>query len=317
MALKSIRNIKNKITNMAEGENLGDAKANPDDYQEGILGYEFDYQPKNNTKIKRPKSISEEDYEEEEDYVTPKKAKKEKVVKEIQSTRPNKMSSKVDKINKNKSDKAISEQMTTEGLIEGYKDILSMLGIKELLDLNTDFTSEDLDYVEFTQTQPLGFDFDEVTDFISRIKYNLYKYEAALRQRNLEIKKLASEVKRVEEKMIAQNQAKELERMIGGMTEEERLIEENMDLKVQINEVKRTLRNLEINSGSNKELMKRIEALEIENDILKQANNNQTKPVITKHTTPKLPSVSLDDDDINDVDLFTDMLDDIGGLYDE
>ena len=133
--------------------------------------------------------------------------------------------------------------------------------IKEHLEVDVDFKSDELDYVEFTQTQPLGFDFDEVTHFISLTKYTMHNLEKALKQRERDIVKVASQVKRVEQKMIEANQAKEMERMIGGMTEEERLIEENMELKVTINELNRKLANGADNENIIKDLKSQVEVL--------------------------------------------------------
>lgn len=184
--------------------------------------------------------------------------------------------------------------------VEGYKDVLKLLNVKEQLEVDVEFTSEDLDYVEFTQTQPIGFDFDEVTDFISRAKYSMHKLEAALKHREKDIVKIASEVKRIEQKMIDNNHAKELERMIGGMTEEEKLIQENMELKVEINELKTRLKGDMRNSKLIKDLNKQIEILQSENKILKM---NKSLPYETEKT--------------NNEDMFDDMLDEIGGLYNE
>lgn len=273
-----LKKIKDKITNIAEGEILGDAAVNPEDIEDNNfrdfeISYETEDKPQKIKKKKTPKDIKRKEVREK-----PPITKKE--------SRGNK--------------KAISSELPNDGLIDGYQDILNLLGIKPSLNLNLEFTSEDLDYVEFTQTQPLGFDFDEVTDFISRVKYNLYKQEAALRQRESDIKRLASEVKKVEERMIAQNQAKELERMVGGMTEEERLIEENMDLKVQVNELTRQLKNGD--KDITNALKKEIEALKAENDILKMTGKSS------------LPKVDFDDEED---DMFSDMLEEIGGLYED
>lgn len=202
--------------------------------------------------------------------------------------------------------------------IDGYGDVLSILGIKETIELDVDFRSDQLDYIEFTQTRPLGFDFDEVTDFISRAKYTMHKLETALSQRDRDIVRVASEVKKVEQKMIEKNQEKELERMIGGMTEEERLIEENMDLKVQVNELKSKLISSSNNSKEIDELNRQIDALRVENDILKLNTMNVSNP------SSKLPAMNLFNNNGDDKgqqehsdDPFSEMLDDIGGLYDE
>lgn len=305
----ALRNIKDKIASITEGENLGSAKTGSD--------YLDEYE-----KIKHEPKVKKENKAPNKKEIKQKVEKPSKPSKLSKLSKPSKLDkvedTKIDSVRKpnvkKNDDKVVDVEIKTDDLIDGYKDIISMLGIKEFLTLNLDFTSQDLDYVEFTQTQPLGFDFDEVTDFISRIKYNLYKLESALRQRDSDIKRLASEVKRVEEKMIAINQQKELDRMIGGMTEEERLIEENMDLKVQLNEVKRSLVSSERESEANSNLMKRIEALQIENDILKSSQESGGN--FSNKGIGKLPPV-LEDENIDDVDIFTNMLEDIGGLYDE
>lgn len=176
--------------------------------------------------------------------------------------------------------------------VDGYEDVLAILGIKEDLKMGLDFESGDLDYIEFSQTTPLGFDFDEVTDFISRMKYILNKYENAVKQRDKEIVILASEIKKVEQRMIEQNQAKEMEKMMGGMTEEERLIEENMDLKVELNKLKAQKANA--NGVDNKvveELQNQIKALRAENQILTSRMMNENKNVDLPAQPKGLPSI--------------------------
>lgn len=231
--------------------------------------------------------------------------------------------------------------------VDGYEDVLSILNIKEEIDIDADFESKDLDYIEFSQTTPLGFDFDEVTDFISRVKYTLNKYESALKQRNKEIIILASEVKKVEKKMMEQAQAKELEKMIGGMTEEERLIEENMNLKIKINELES-----KILEGNDSDLIARLksenDALRAENQMLmKSQMNSEIKlpdselsnnideeksslPVFNVPENIEMPSFDEDEEDdfldnlMNESeakkkprDSFDSMVQSIGGEYDE
>lgn len=219
-------------------------------------------------------------------------------------------------------------------IIEGYEDVLLFLGIKEIIEPEVDFNSTQLDYIEFSQTQPVGFDFDEVTDFISRTKYTLHKLESALEQRNRDVVKVASEVKRVEEKMIAANQAKELERMIGGKTQEEIMLEENMELKIQINQLRKQMQLG--NSEEINRLNRKIEVLESENQMLQSLSipKSQKEPVglpnIPKSTLEKtkkapepakqtqksnLPLPSFSDFGENKEDDFESMLNEIGGLY--
>lgn len=234
-------------------------------------------------------------------------------------------------VSKEKSAEIIGEM---KDIIEGYEDVLLFLGVKEIIDPEVDFNSTQLDYIEFSQTQPVGFDFDEVTDFISRTKYTLHKLESALEQRNRDVIKVASEVKRVEEKMIAANQAKELERMIGGKTQEEIMLEENMELKIKINELRKQMQLG--NSEEISRLNRKIEVLESENQMLqslsvpKPQKESVGLPNVPKSTLEKtkkapkpakqtqkstLPLPSFSDFGENKEDDFESMLNEIGGLY--
>lgn len=209
-----------------------------------------------------------------------------------------------------------------ENSIDGYEDVLAILGIKEHIELDVDFKSDQLDYVEFTQTQPIGFDFDEVTDFISRVKYTIHKLETALEQRNRDIVKVASEVKKVEQKMIEINHKNEMERMTGSQIEKEELVEENMLLKAEIHELSRKLNSKDNNSQVVKDLKKQIEVLTSENDLLRlgmseggKANTKHNKDSNLKQN--QLSKLPLIDDVEDNKDPFSDMLQDIGGLYDD
>lgn len=174
--------------------------------------------------------------------------------------------------------------------IEGYKDVLAILNIKEDLNLEVEFKSSDLDYIEFTPTTPLGFDFDEVTDFISRVKYLINRYEAALEQRNKEIVILASEAKKVEKRMVEQNHARELEKIMGGMTEEESLWEENGNLKIELNNLRAEIVNNKANSDYIKKLEEQLRALTAENEMLiKSSISRENQPTDDNLSTPQLP----------------------------
>lgn len=177
---------------------------------------------------------------------------------------------------------------TMHNLVEGYQDVLEILNIKEISDLKLDFESKDLDYIEFTQTTPVGFDFEEVADFIAKMKYVLSRMETALNKRDQEVIILASEVKKVEKRMIEQNQEKEMKKMIGGMTEEEMLIEENLDLRVKINQLEESLRT-GAGSGEVERLKRENKALREENKMLMLA---QVSTENTQNTTSSLPKVS-------------------------
>lgn len=318
MALKSIRD---KISNVVGGESLGDARAEEiKKFPQPAPTKQKPLKEDSGNKIKRIKSKPEKKKSKPEKKGTKKNQEKNQANKkpnffkrkeevEVEKEVVEKKIPKIPKTEKADKDNKV-KNLGIKDVMEGYEDVLSILGIKEEIQVDVEFTSDQLDYVEFTQTQPLGFDFDEVTDFISRAKYSMHKLESALKQREKDVVRIASEVKRVEDKMIEQNQQKELDRMIGGMTEEERLIEENMELKVQISELTRKLKG---NSDNDKvaELTKQIEVLQAENNMLK--SNNTTKSNNTFAST--LPSFEKNEED--EEDLFDNMLDDIGGLYDD
>lgn len=271
-----IKSFKDKITNLASGEILGET--------------------------------TEEKKEEERISRKQNKPKKQKVEKEIKRREPKKSKERKPKerkvsresffkrkeiINEANEEEVVEikepvkketeVQNVVKEAVDGYEDVLSILNIKEEIDIDADFESKDLDYIEFSQTTPLGFDFDEVTDFISRVKYTLNKYESALKQRNKELIILASEVKKVEKKMMEQAQAKELEKMIGGMTEEERLIEENMNLKIKLNELES-----KILEGNDSDLIAKLKS---ENDALRAENQMLMKNQINSEV--KLPDSEL------------------------
>lgn len=302
MALNS---IKNKISSVAGGEILGDMKTKETTKSPRVIPKRQEF-PKE--KIKKPKKENKPKKIKKINKPEIKKPQKEKTKgfnffpeKEIEPEKE--YIEEIPKVKKENDDNKL-KNLGVKDVVEGYEDVLSILGIQEEIKVDVEFTSDQLDYVEFTQTQPLGFSFDEVTDFISRTKYSMHKLESALKQREKDVVRIASEVKRVEQKMIEQNQQKELDRMIGGMTEEERLIEENMELKVQINELTRKLKDKSNNSDKIAELTKQIEILQSENDILKLNNTNKN--------SDKLPAFEEKEED-----LFDNMLDDIGGLYDD
>lgn len=183
-----------------------------------------------------------------------------------------------------------SDKIPVREAIEGYKDVLAILNIKEDLNLEVEFKSSDLDYIEFTPTTPLGFDFDEVTDFISRVKYLINRYEAALEQRNKEIVILASEAKKVEKRMVEQNHARELEKIMGGMTEEESLWEENGNLKIELNNLRAEIVNNKANSDYIKKLEEQLRALTAENEMLiKSSISRENKSTDENLPTPQLP----------------------------
>lgn len=271
-----IKSFKDKITNLASGEILGETTEEKKE-EERISG-----------KQNKPKK---QKVEKEIKRREPKKSKERKP-KERKVSRESFFKRKeiINEVNeeevveiKEPVKKKAEVQNVVKEAVDGYEDVLSILNIKEEIDIDADFESKDLDYIEFSQTTPLGFDFDEVTDFISRVKYTLNKYESALKQRNKELIILASEVKKVEKKMMEQAQAKELEKMIGGMTEEERLIEENMNLKIKLNELES-----KILEGNDSDLIAKLKS---ENDALRAENQMLMKSQMNSEI--KLPDSEL------------------------
>lgn len=333
----AIKSLKDKISNMASGEILGETDKEGEDAKKGRSPKPRKERPKKKEEPKVKKEKPRRERKKKEPKVKQKKKDKQSIgsffKKKDEEPKIEDENVNHKEINKPKENKALVEDS-----IKGYEDVLAILGIKENLNPEADFQSSDLDYIEFSQTTPLGFDFQEVTDFISRVKYTLNKYENALAQRNKDLIVVASEVKKVEQRMVEANQAKELERMVGGMTEEERLIEENLDLSIEVNDLKNKL----IASGKDGDvgqLKKQIELLQSENEMLKSG----IFPAEDIGESESLPSLSesisksdvkrnfgampdLDDSNysgnmpnLNEVesDPLDDMISDLGGMYDE
>lgn len=333
-----LKSLKDKISNIAGEEVLGSAptaadKGKPSKPEKAAAPRRKETKL---TKIvspdKKEKVVKEKPVKEKKER-QPKGAFKDLFKQKEKEVEQEEKEPKQETVAKEKSDKVIGEM---KDIIEGYEDVLLFLGVKEIIEPEVDFNSTQLDYIEFSQTQPVGFDFDEVTDFISRTKYTLHKLESALEQRNRDVVKVASEVKRVEEKMIAANQAKELERMIGGKTQEEIMLEENMELKIQINQLRKQMQLG--NSEEINRLNRKIEVLESENQMLQSLSipKSHKEPVpaglphIPKSTLGKtkkapeptkqaqksnLPLPSFSDFGENKEDDFESMLNEIGGLY--
>lgn len=245
-----IKSFKQKLTNLASGEVLGatDEELERQKNEENERKKTGRQKPAPPKKEKSPKNFFKrkeiEEPAEQEVLSEPKKMK--------QKTKEN------------------EKRALVKEAVEGYQDVMLFLGIKEDLKINPEFLAKDLDYIEFSQTTPLGFDFDEVTDFISRVKYTMSKLESAVKQRDKDIVILASEVKKVEEKMTARAEAAELERMMGAATKEERLVEENMELQIKVNQLEQRI----VDVGSPEEvsqLRKTVEILTAENEMLRQA----------------------------------------------
>lgn len=319
----AIKSFKEKISNIAGGEILGETDFTEEEKLAMKKKGEKKENKKSQAKVRIRKPEDEEESNNKVNIEKPKKTqqksqkepkqkkKREKTFSFLKPKQEEEIEENTTQKTSDVKEKDEEEKTIVKDSIPGYEDVLSILGIKENLSLDVDFTSDQLDYVEFTQTQPLGFDFDEVTDFISRTKYTMYKLESALKQREKDLIRVASEAKKVEQRMIEKNQEKELEKMLGGMTEEERLIEENMDLKVQINELSRKAKD-----GSNKQeiekLKREIETLKAENELLIQNKENLNKP--KEKTANKLPSF---EDEEKEIDMINNMLQDIGGVYDD
>lgn len=285
------KSLKSKIEQIANGERIGEMESEEELQKKEETLHENkpkESKEKRNTRIPRKENSH---YGERKDSPS----KKEKEVKE----------KKEKKSFFQKKEKSIQQEPTVQSkkeeprkaseligvvkselLEDGYLDVLEILNIKPTTKIDVEMTSNDMDYIEFTQTTPLGFSFEEVTDFIARSKYIYKTYENSIKKRDADVQILASEVKKVEKRMMEQNQEKEMEKMIGGMTEEERLIEENLDLKIKINELTNKL-NSPSKEESNiiRELKNKIEILTQENAMLIMDK--------TKSSTPSLPSMGV------------------------
>lgn len=200
----------------------------------------------------------------------------------------------------------------------GYKTILEMAEVRLEQNLDLEFNSSDIDYVQFSQTVPEGFDYDEVSDFLSRVKYNTHKLEIALKQRNDDLVKLAREVKAAQDEIALVKQ----DMYQGDATELEKQIEENVELQIEINTLQAKLANAAEGTSETKRLLSEIEALKSENEYLRYelSSNSQPNvelPSIEKDEAFELPNLGDNelpalDDDMDK--LFDNMLDDIGGL---
>lgn len=313
-----IKSLKQKLSDIASGEILGETleerrrKAEEKREKDAAQKEIAEAKPRREKKVREPKPPKEKKVKEP-------KAPKEKKVKTPRQPKP--IERKVSKESIFKRKEPIIEEL--EGVVEvvetqpieeseeneivvspeieaGYKDVLSILNIKEDLKVEVDFQSSDLDYIEFTPTTPVGFDFDEVTDFISRVKYALNRYEAAIKQRNKDLILVASEVKRVERKMVEENEDRELSKIINdNMTEEEALIQENFELKIEIQDLQGKLLNGKNESLEIRKLKEEIEVLRAENELLMNTmidDSKTTSSLPISKNKDSLPSFDLDDD---------------------
>lgn len=277
----ALNKLKDKLANLAGNETLGSAEIKQPTKEKRA--------PKQTKPKELPKRAKLKPKPKVEKAVKP-SAERSKVPQKPKRAATAESAREQDKLNivsSNTTERKSSDINIIEGAIPGYKDVLDILGIKEEIKLDVDFKSDELDYIEFTQTTPFGFDFDEVTDFISRTKYTLHKMESALAKRDREIVIIASEVKKVEQRMIEANQEEQMARMMGDMTPEEVLIEENMELKVELNNLKRELKGVSSDSGSIEELNKELEILRAENHALRL---NQAPPEDDKLGLPNMDS---------------------------
>lgn len=287
-----IKSFKDKLTSFASGEILG---STDEEFRE-----REQKAPPSPQKKEEEKKIPKERSKHERASKPPKKARtpREKIQRDKPAKPPKEKKEKSsffkrkepEEIDYDKNEHSIPSEPEIEkeemkekthlaDAVEGYEDVIYFLGIKEDLKVNPEFYAKDLDYIEFSQTTPLGFDFDEVTDFISRVKYTMSKLESALKQRDKDIIILASEVKKVEAKMTERAEAIELERMMGSATKEEKLAEENMELQIKVNQLEQRI----VDVGSPEEvsqLKKTVEILKSENEMLRRSNSNDSLPLI-------------------------------------
>lgn len=315
-----IKSLKQKLSDIASGEILGETleerrrKAEEKREKDAAQKEIADAKPKREKKVREPKPPKPP----KEKKVKEPKPPKEKKVRTPRQPKPVERKVSKESIFKRKEpiieeleeiveivEAPIEESEENEVVVSpeieaGYKDVLSILNIKENLKVEVDFQSSDLDYIEFTPTTPVGFDFDEVTDFISRVKYALNRYEAAIKQRNKDLILVASEVKRVERKMVEENEDRELSKIINdNMTEEEALIQENFELKIEIQDLQGKLLNGKNESLEIRKLKEEIEVLRAENELLMNTmidDSKTTSSLPISKNKDSLPSFDLDDD---------------------
>lgn len=313
----AINKLKNKIKDMASGEFLGETEApEKDSLQESPLKREPEKKETPKNMKSKVASIFKKDSK-------PNKPTEEKLLrraKRAEEYNENKLKASSQKSEDSDSPKKSRELNVVEGSVEGYKNVLEVLGIKEDLGLEVLFTSDDLDYIQFNRSAPVGFDMQEVTDFISRVKYVLNVYEKGLKQRNKDIVYLASENKKIEKKMMERYQEEELARVLGEKTEQEELIEENVDLKIMVSNLKNELKEVRSGQSGSNRVQDELDALRAENEYLRTEETREQKEK-GKKAEPKekgfqgLPP--LDEVDNNKKDSFDEMLDGLGGLYNE
>lgn len=316
-----IKSLKQKLSDIASGEILGETleerrrkaeeKREKDAAQKEIAAAK----PRREKKVREPKppkppkekKVKEPKAPKEKKVKTPRQPKpiERKVSKESIFKRKEPIIEELEEVVEVVETQPIEESEENEIVVSpeieaGYKDVLSILNIKENLKVEVDFQSSDLDYIEFTPTTPVGFDFDEVADFISRVKYALNRYEAAIKQRNKDLILVASEVKRVERKMVEENEDRELSKIINdNMTEEEALIQENFELKIEIQDLQGKLLNGKNESLEIRKLKEEIEALRAENELLMNTmidDSKSTSSLPISKNKDSLPSFDLDDD---------------------
>ena len=177
--------------------------------------------------------------------------------------------------------------------LHDYGDVLAVLGINSTSNVDVIYQAKDLDYIQFTQTTPLGFDFDEVADFIAKTKSVVSTYERELEKRDNDVQKLAQEVRKIEQRMIEQRQEEQLNMMMGEVSEEERLLQENVELKMEIEELQRKLRLLSNSNTNTQKLEREVQALRAENEVLRQAQAEFTtiEDKVIEEKLPKFPPV--------------------------
>lgn len=313
-----IKSLKQKLSDIASGEILGETleerrrKAEEKREKDAAQKEIAEAKPRREKKVREPKPPKEKKVKEpkapkEKKVKTPRQPKpiERKVSKESIFKRKEPIIEELEEVVEVVETQPIGESEENEVVVSpeieaGYKDVLSILNIKENLKVEVDFQSSDLDYIEFTPTTPVGFDFDEVTDFISRVKYALNRYEAAIKQRNKDLILVASEVKRVERKMVEENEDRELSKIINdNMTEEEALIQENFELKIEIQDLQGKLLNGKNESLEIRKLKEEIEALRAENELLMNTmidDSKTTSSLPISKNKDSLPSFDLDDD---------------------
>ena len=124
--------------------------------------------------------------------------------------------------------------------------VLDFLGISQEVDLRGLITPQEINDMEFHLIAPTGIDPDEVNDFCERLQRELFNYIDIIKQREIDFKKVLERLDDTEKKLIEKQQESELANfIIDSKSNEEKLKEELLELRLENNELKSKLKLVE------------------------------------------------------------------------